>query len=310
MHERTDVLIVGGGPAGMSAHRWCAELGLSSLLLEKNNALGGQLAQIHNPIPNYLGLAARNGREMLEHFSIDVRPLADSIRLNTQLVELDHINMRATVLSGEAITAKAFIFATGVRRRKLNVPGESEFEGRGILVSGALSREAVRGRTVAIIGGGDAALENALLLAETAKKVLVIHRRNAFTARDLFVSKAQADRRIELCFGTVVNEISGRNEVSKIRVTDNASGRRRDIGVDAVLIRIGVQPNSEMLRGAVDLDERGYVRVDHLGRTRLPNVYAVGDLANPISPTISTAVGTGATAAKSICSLICRGIDL
>ena len=151
---------------------------------------------------------------------------------------------------------------------------------------------------MAIIGGGDAALENAVILAEFAEKIYVVHRRDSFSARESFTARADADPKVEFLLETAVTAISGDDRVTSIVIQN--TGRSTVVDVDAVLIRIGVEPNSDLLLGKTDLDKRGYVLVDTNGQTSLPNVYAVGDVANPISPTIATAVGGGSAAAKSI----------
>jgi len=157
-----DVLIIGGGPAGLSALLWCQDLNMSALLVESGDELGGQLLKIYNPITNYPGRFARDGREMAEHFLASLGDLTGRVRLNSKVVSFDAGNILATLESGEVLKARAAIIATGVRRRKLGIPGEDDFVGRGILESGAKDRESVKGKRVAIIGGGDAALENAL----------------------------------------------------------------------------------------------------------------------------------------------------
>src|SRR3954467_8381273 len=169
-----DVMIIGGGPAGLSAFLWCHDLGMTSILIEKQSEVGGQLLSIHNPITNYLGRTATNGREMLGHFLSQIEDLQTRAILNTSVVEFDPNKIVATLSNGQTLEARAAILATGVRRRRLGVPGENEFVGRGILESGARDKNSVTGKHVAIIGGGDAALENAMILSGYAEKVFVI----------------------------------------------------------------------------------------------------------------------------------------
>ena len=297
-----DVLIIGGGPAGLSALLWCKELGMSAVLIEKNAEFGGQLLSIHNPITNYLGRTAANGREMLGHFISQIDILDKSSVLNGSVVEFDVAKITAALSTGESVSARAAIIATGIRRRRLNVLGEKEFEGRGILESGARDKRSVMGRRVAIVGGGDAALENALILAEFAEKVYVIHRRSEFSARPEFVGRAVKIPKIEFVFNSTVNRFLGNEQMSAVSLS-TPSGELL-VDVDAALIRIGVQPNSEIFAGQLDLDAASYIKVDHLGATNAPNVFAAGDVANPVSPTISTAVGTAVTAAQTAFSYL------
>lgn len=306
-HERSDVIIIGGGPAGLTALMWCRELGLNSIVLEAGAGPGGQLHRIFNPINNYPGIQAATGAEFYEKFTLGFEQLKGDILLNRTVTEVDVENCTVTVDDEARFAARALVFATGVRRRKLGIQGENEFTGRGILESGAKQRQAVEDRVVAIVGSGDAALENAVILSEFAKKVLVIHRRKELSARTSFVADAAARGNVEFLPETVVSAIKGSETVEQIEVSEADTGRSKAIEVDQVLIRIGVEPNSEMLKGKVELDEFGYVRTDLLGRTTIHNIFAVGDVANPVSPTIVSAAGSGATAAKAIAKDLSRG---
>jgi thioredoxin reductase (NADPH) len=303
--DKTDVLIIGGGPAGLSAFKWCAELGMSAVLVESKSEFGGQLLSIHNPITNYLGRTASNGREMLGHFLSQIDGLERGAVLNAAVVEFDAQNIAATLSNGQTVQARAAIIATGVRRRILNVPGESEFTGRGILESGALDKTSVKGKRVAIIGGGDAALENALILSEFAEKVYVIHRRSEFSARPEFVKPASVHSKIEFILSSVVTALKGTETLSSIELRTGSSNR--SIQVDAALIRIGVQPNSDIFSGIFNLDISGYIEVDEIGATIISNVFAAGDVVFQISPTVQSSTGSAATAVKAIFDLIQKG---
>ena len=298
-----DVLIIGGGPAGLSAFRWCVEFGLSSVLVEADTEFGGQLRSIYNPISNYLGRVTQNGREMLAHFLSQIAGLEKHAIINCSVIEFDPQTITAMLSNGETLRSRTAIIATGVRRRQLGVPGEREFIGRGILESGAKDKAAVKGKTVAIIGGGDAALENALILSEFADKVYVIHRRAELSARSEFVKPSIDNAKIEFVLDSTVNEFLGDGQLSAISISK--SGIERRFEVEAALIRIGVQPNSENFGDGIERDPSGYIMVDRLGAASVENVFAIGDVANPSSPTISTAVGNGATAVKVAFHLIC-----
>ncbi len=299
-----DVIIIGGGPAGLSAALWCSELGLKAMLYEKEREFGGQLLMTFNVIKNYLGIVAASGRELSEKFILQLNSLKVPIKNNATITNVDLDRKFVTLENGEKSSGRAIIIATGVRRKRLGVPGEAEFEGRGILHSGVDSIDAVTGKTVVIIGGGDAAIENALILGETARKVIVIHRRNEFTARKEFVGRAIGQDNIEFIYESEVCAIAGNEVVSSVEVVNINNGRRTSVSADAVLIRIGVVPNTDIFRGQIDLDENGFVDVGPSGAASKAGVFAVGDVANPISPTISTAVGSGATAAKASHALI------
>lgn len=306
IERKFDVIIVGGGPAGLSAAHWCAELGLNAILIEKTAEFGGQLLQIYNPITNYLGRESADGREMLGHFLASVENSTFVRRLNGNVIDVDAVNRQVALEDGTIFSGSALIIATGVSRRRLNVPGEAEFEGRGILRSGARDKESVSGHEVVIVGGGDAALENALILSEFAAKVTVVHRRNAFTARAEFIEQARDRSNLEFLPRTLVKRITGDERLRSIELAEPATGREFVIPADALLVRIGVKPNTETLAGKLELDQKGYIVVDSICRTNAHGVFSVGDAACPLSPTITTAAGMGATAAKAAFSLLVR----
>jgi thioredoxin reductase (NADPH) len=294
-----DVIVIGAGPAGLSAAAWCSELHLRTVLLDRAEDVGGQLNSIYNPINNYLGLAAANGSELLSNIRNSVALCGFERRTGTEVVGIDGRSRTANLAGGETISAKVLILATGVRRRQLHIRNETELAGKGVLESGVRDRGKVIGRRVVIVGGGDAAVENALLLSEAAESIKVIHRRARPTARSEFLDQAALKANIEFIANTVLTEIVGESFVEGVEVEHLPDGTRRREPAEAVLVRIGVQPNSEVFAKALDLDDAGYVKVNSLGETSHPGIYAVGDLANPVALSISTATGTGATAAKA-----------
>ena len=300
------VLIIGGGPAGISAAQWCCELGLEATLIESADEFGGQLLRIYNPINNYLGLETANGLELRERFLAAVEPRPFVRRTSSPVTQLNTGDLVATLASGEVIKASAIILATGVRRRKLRVAGEEMFRGKGILESGSREKEQVAGKRVLIAGGGDAAIENALILAERASRVMVVHRRSEFSARKEFLDAARRHPRIEFITGDTIAEIGGIDHVEFVGLQNSYTGKSYKILVDYVLTRIGVEPNSDLVLGKVDMDNREYVLVDSHCRTSVPGVFAAGDVASPVSPTISSAVGQGSAAAKSVFDLVMR----
>ncbi len=302
-NRRFDAVVIGGGPAGISAAFWCAELGLSVAIIEREPELGGQLLWTFGPIGNYLGLRAQNGRELRNIF-VDHIGSQMVTRFTGIGVESADLSSRSVLLSdGRRLSAQAVILATGVRRRKLGIPGEEEFVGKGILQSGQNARGTVSGKRVIIIGGGDAALENALILSETAERVTVVHRRDQFSARGEFVAGSSARANVEFHFNSTATAILGDERVEAVEVLTAAGGPER-IDCDHVLIRVGVEPNVGPFRNEIALNDRGYVIVNADCSTGVDGIYAIGDVASPLSPTIATAVGMGATAAKAITALI------
>lgn len=302
IHTKFDVIIIGGGVAGLSTALWCDELGLSALLLEEKAELGGQLRWVYNEIKNYLGLEAKNGRELLDTFLRQVENRNFELRLNAKISDVDLEKKEISLADGTKFSARAIVIATGIRRRRLNVAGEEKFAGRGIIESGKKDARRVAGKKVLIVGGGDAAFENALILAEAAANVVLVHRRRNFRARAEFVEQVKGNRKIQILTETAVEEILGGERVEGVKLKKSVSGETFDLPVDAILIRIGVEPNTEGFRGKLAIDRDGYVEVDRNCRTSVAGVFAVGDAANPLAPTVSTAAGMGATAAKTVFS--------
>jgi thioredoxin reductase (NADPH) len=295
-----DVIIIGGGAAGLSAALWCAELKLKTLLLERGAELGGQLLRVYNPIKNHLGIETENGREMRDVFLRQLKNYAFTVRLQSEIEQIDLSDKSVILAGGETFRARAIIIATGVRRRKLDVEGEEKFQGKGIIESGARDANSVKNKSVCVVGGGDAALENALILSETARRVTLVHRRNDFRARDEFVARVKKNPKVEIFNEMVVRGIFGDQRVETIELENLRTRRKIQKNVEAILIRIGVEPNTDFFGEKLDLDERGYIKITQNCETNIETVYAVGDAANPIAPTVSSAVGMGATAAKAI----------
>ena len=299
-----DVVIIGGGPAGMAAALWCADLGLESILFEGSREIGGQLLKIHNRIDNYIGLKTSNGREMRDVFAGQIAAARTVTRSSALVTGIDVNGMSVLLADGSVVPGRSLIIATGVRRRKLGIPGEDEFVGRGVLDSGAASRDRVHGKRVVVVGGGDAAFENALILAENAVSVTLLHRTVKFSAREEFISNAMQNAKIEIVGNVQLTRINGDAAVDEVEYLSLVTGKTTTIPADAVVIRIGVEPNSEVLPPEIELDDRGYVVTDKMCMTSVPLVFAIGDIANPLAPTINGAAGDAATAVKAAYRLL------
>lgn len=305
-----EVIIIGGGAAGISAALWCDELGLKTLLLESNAELGGQLLWTFNEIKNHLGIEAKNGRELRDVFVKQAEKRNFTLRLNAKVAGIDLENFSVAFETGETLFARAIIVATGIKRRKLNVEGEEKFQNKGIIESGKRDRNLVKNKTVVIVGGGDAAFENALITADAAAKVFLVYRGKVFRARPEFVEKVSENTKIKILTETVLTKFVGENRVEAVELKNLISGEKQILTTDAVLVRIGVAPDTEIFREKIDLDERGYIKIDSRCETSVGGVFAVGDVASPIAPTVSGAVGMGATAVKAIFEIINRKREL
>ena len=295
-----DVIIIGAGPAGLSTAFWCDELGLDTLVLEQAEQIGGQLHRVYNPIENYLGVKARNGEELLELFNQDVDAAEFDLWTQTSIASVDLKAKRVSLASGENLQSIAIVIATGVRPRELGVPGEQEFVGKGIIESGARDRELFAGKDVCVVGGGDAAVENALLLAEVCPTVTLVHRGKKLRARREFIERLQSVHCITVFTESVLTRIIGNEELEAVEIQRKQGLKPFQLAVRGVLIRIGVEPNTELFREQLETDDKGFIKVSSQQETSVPMVFAIGDVSNPLAPTISSATGTGATAAKVI----------
>ena len=296
-----DVAIIGGGPGGLAAALWCGDLGLTSVLFERSGQPGGQLRKIYNPVVNYPGIETPNGSELAERMiaqaerrsGTEMRPGEVSAISETENL------VRIELAGGDTVISRAAIIATGISRRKSGIPGEGDFIGRGILESGAKAGSEVTGLAVAIIGGGDAAIENAAILGRFAKKVYVIHRRGQFSARHELIEAAAALDNVEFVFDATASRIAGDEQLRSLEIKIAGSDEVRRLEIDRLLIRIGVEPNSRPFEN-IEKTPDGYIVTDAVGRTNVGRIFAIGDVVNHTAPTIAGAVGQAATAVKAI----------
>lgn len=307
---RTQAVIIGSGPGGLSAALWCDELGIDHLVLESRSEPGGQLLWTHNEIDNYLGLPAANGRELLDHFLKQARRRNLRFRFGSRVVSFEPKQRRIQLEEGPDVIADAVVIATGISRRVPEAEGFERFGGKGVLESGKRDRHLASGKDAVVVGGGDAAFENALILSETAASVTLVHRRVQFTAREEFREPVLNHPKIYVRTGCVVSALGGDESLETVTLTDTETGLTEVIPADAIVFRIGVRPNSEIFKPVVETDPSGYIHVRYDCSTSVPGVYAVGDVANPVSPTVATAAGMGATAAKSMYSWLKRSPDI
>ncbi|WP_078555485.1 NAD(P)/FAD-dependent oxidoreductase [Bacillus alkalicellulosilyticus] len=300
--DNTDVVIIGGGPAGISAAIWCQRLKLQHLVLESSEQLGGQLTQIHNEIIDYPGLMTKNGVEMKTHFINQVKKLACRIETSCNVLSInEHSKEIRYQQNGEIRTLfyHFLLLATGSKQRSLSVPGELEMLQRGEVYSAARDNGLFTSKEVAIVGGGDRAFEGAMLLANQGAHVTLIHRSTHFRARQSFQKIVLSHPNIRIVTNAQVTKIFGTNRVEAIEYECN--GKQKTVNVDAVLIRIGVEPCSSLLKDKVEVDEQGYIYVNQYGQTSNPSIFAIGDVVNqPSYSSISASIGQGMIAAKHI----------
>ncbi|MGG2089718.1 NAD(P)/FAD-dependent oxidoreductase [Priestia aryabhattai] len=305
--QHVDVLIIGGGPAGISAAVWCKRLGVECLLLEEQAQLGGQLFTIYNEIIDYPGIQAENGiemqRRMVQHF-IDMGCLYE---VNTKVLSIEERFKTVKVKQQEIekeIGYTYLILATGSSQRKLGVPGEQQMIDRGEVYSASADGERLKGKRVALIGGGDRAFEGAHLLASKAKEVYLIHRSRHFKAREQYVEKVLSDPGVKVMTDTEVTAIHGKHHVTSIDLKSKNS-ECKNLSVDAVLIRLGVAPNVELIKEKVTTTQSGLIVINEVHQSSNPSIYAIGDACTtPLFSSISSSAGQGAIVAKHLSSLL------
>lgn len=296
-----DAVIIGAGPAGLSAALWCRRLGLRVVVLEQGAEPGGQMREILHPVGDYPGVTAPAGPALAALFArqalaagAEVRPGA-AVRSLTPLPDGVRVEAGAT-----AVTARRAIVASGSRPRRLGVPGEAEMIARGEVWRGSRDRERFAGLPVAVVGGGDRAAQNALLLAEAGARVTLIHRSSRFRARRALLGPALAHPRVRVLAGAAVRRILGRERVEGVEVA-LGGGEFLVLPVAAVFVYIGMEPNVEFLGGRAALEGDGTLRVDRTGATSLPGVWAAGDVCTPAAfRSIPAAAGQGMVAAKAL----------
>ena len=303
------VAIIGGGSAGLSSLIWCDSLGLDAILFEASAEPGGQMLKMYHRITDYPGLLPRDGRELTERFidHIDRLNLRGRCLLNARIEKIQSSSPGFEIRSGDqAWNVRAVILAMGAHTRHLEIPGERKFENKGVSFSATRDHPLFAGKTVAVIGGGDSAVENSLILARVCKHVYLIHRSDRFLARPEWLSEARSNSIITIIPNSRAITIDGDSHPTCIQIEDVTTGSRRSLNVDGVFIRIGMEPNSGPVSELVSLDSKGFVKVDANQQTNIEMMYAAGDLCRPVSRSVATAVGHGANAAKHIATRLGR----
>ena len=288
------MLIIGSGPAGMSASVYAKRANLDVLVAEKEYLGTGQIAESAQ-VDNYIGLVGKSGYELGEVFRQDAEGLGVEFYEGTAIkIECGDGYWITRFDNGEAVESKAIVYAAGATHRKLRVPGEENFIGNGISFCAYCDGSLYDDKTVAVIGGGDTALDDALYLSDIAKKVYLIHRRDEFRASENSVLKIKKKSNIELILSETVSEIKG---VDKVEAVLLESGNR--LAVDGVFVAVGMVPESALLKDIVRIDENGYVIADETGETNAHGLFVAGDVRTKKLRQVVTAVSDGANAAIS-----------
>mgnify|MGYP000549195803 CR=1 FL=1 len=299
MSERYDLLIIGSGPAGLAAAIYAQRARLSTLIIEKEYISGGQVVNTYE-VDNYPGLPGINGYEL----GVKFREHADQLGAKFLTAEVKDIIIEETgkriVTSEGDYQAKAVILAMGAVHRELGVPGEKELAGMGVSYCATCDGAFFRGRTVVVVGGGDVAVEDAIFLARGCEKVYLVHRREELRAAKSLQERLFACENVEVIWNTVVEEINGEDHVESVKLYNVKTGENRHMDMDGVFVAVGILPNSQIVRGLVDLDEGGYILAGEDCVTSLKGVFAAGDIRKKPLRQIVTAVADGANAITSV----------
>ncbi len=293
-----DLAVAGAGPAGLTAAIYGARFGLRTVVFEKL-APGGQIATA-DMVENYPGFPEGiSGAKLGELMEAQARRFgAEIIADGIASLEKPGEYFALTTESGARFRASALIIATGADPKKLEIPGEAEFTGRGVSYCAVCDGMLFKGKTVAVIGGGDSALSEARYLASLARKVYIIHRRNEFRAQNYIVEQVRNLGNTEFLTPYVPVEIRGKDRVESLVIENRETREQREIALDGVFVYVGLVPNSGQFLGLVDADQAGFILTDELMRTRTPGLFAAGDVrAKPLRQ-VSTAIGDAALAAQ------------
>ena len=295
MNSNYDVIIIGAGPAGLSAGVYTSRNGLRTLLLDKGT-IGGKLPD-RELIENYPSYPEGiSGAELATRIFEHATAFGAELEFDTAEAITTEGNRRIVQTSQGEYVTKAIIIAGGARNKKLLVPGEEEFGGRGVFYCATCDGPAFANKVVAVAGSGDSGLTETLCLAEYVKKVIVIEALDRCGATKLLQKRVLSDPKIEIRLSNRIEAVLGDERVTALTLADS-SGQRSTIEVDGLLVWIGMEPNTDYLHGTVELDKEGSVLVDYRMATAVPGVFAAGDIRHQSAMQVATAVGDGATAA-------------
>ncbi len=295
-----DLIIIGSGPAGLTAAIYAKRAELDCVVIEKEAISGGQIINT-TEIDNYPGLYHMGGFDLGMKFREHADALgAEFVEGNVVGFSRTDEKVTVTLENGDVYEAKTAIIAGGARHRELGVEGETRLRGAGVSYCATCDGAFFRKKITVVNGGGDVAVEDALFLSRLCEKVYLVHRRDEFRAAKTLVSAAKAAPNIEFVLDSVITEIKGDQNVSAITVKNVKTGEVKDLAVSGVFIAVGMLPESEVYKNAVDTDEKGYIIGDETGKTSAPNVFVAGDIRTKALRQVVTAAADGANAVTSV----------
>ena len=294
-----DVIILGSGPAGLSAAVYAQRARLNTLVIEEKPLSGGQILDTYE-VDNYPGLPGISGFELGQKFREHADRLGTEF-VNEQVQEIkDQKDMKLVVTEKKTYETRTLILATGARHRKLSVPGEDKYIGKGVSYCATCDGAFFRDKTVAVAGGGDVALEDALVLARGSEKVYLIHRRDEFRGARILQERVRETENIELILSSEVREIRGEEQVSSVLLHNKKEDTEHELEVQGIFIAVGISPNTTALDNVIEQDEQGYIVAGEDTRTSIPGIFAAGDVRTKQLRQVITAAADGANAVTSV----------
>ncbi|MBR7045069.1 MAG: thioredoxin-disulfide reductase [Lachnospiraceae bacterium] len=294
-----DLIIIGSGPAGLTAGIYASRARLNTLVLEQNFVSGGQIIDTYE-IDNYPGLPGISGMDLADRMSQHAEKLGVAIE-NVIVTSLDLTGPVKKVITDDNVyEAKAVIIASGATHSHLGAPGEEEFAGHGVSYCATCDGGFYRKKDTLVVGGGDVAVEDAIYLARLCNKVYVVHRRDELRAAKVLQENLLSLPNVEMVWNSVVRTINGTQKVESVTVTNVKDGSERTIPVQGAFIAVGISPRSEFAKNHIEMDEKGYIIADETGKTNIPGVFAAGDVRGKQLRQVVTAVADGANAVTSV----------
>ncbi len=302
--ETRNLIIIGSGPAALSAAIYAGRANLSPFLIGGRD-IGGRMA-LSESIENYPGLPEGSGFELIQLMRQQAQRFGAEILVDEVVsVDLSSCPFKINSHAGE-YEARAIIIATGTSARRLAIPGETEFTGRGVSFCATCDGFFYHGQTVVVVGGGNAAAKEALFLTRFASRVYIVHRGDRLRAEEMIQDQVMASEKIQFVSDTVVTEVMGDGGVIGVDLKNVNTGEESTLEAQGVFIFAGSVPNTDLFKGQVELDEGGYIATDERQRTSVEGVFAAGDVQERIARQIATAVGSGARAAMQAEEFLAR----
>ena len=295
--EIFDLIIVGGGPGGLTAGLYAMRAALKTLLIEK--ALPGGQINLTESVENYPGFENISGFDLSQKFAQHAQSYGLEVRQEEVAAVDPGLDFHTVRLAtGEALATHAVILATGGSPRKLNVPGEMDYYGKGVSYCATCDGFFFRDKTVVVVGGGDTALEESLYLAKITRQVYLAHRRDAFRASRILQQRVMAEPKIDVLWNTIVIEIKANDQgVAAVALRDTQTQESRELATDGVFIFIGFVPNNKLVPAGIRMDHDGYVVTDEKCETNMSGIFVIGDLRQKYAKQIILAAADGCTAA-------------